>query len=76
MDHLTKSQVIFLSVFLSFVTALGASVVTTAVLTERAGVTSPTIQTINRVIEKIIPMPTPVPAPIPAQKDQEKPAPN
>lgn len=76
MDHLTKSQVIFLSVFLSFVTALGASVVTTAVLTERAGVPSPTVQTINRVIERVIPMPTPAPVPAPTQKDQEKPAPS
>lgn len=60
MEDLTKSQVILLSVFLSFVTALAGSVVTTALLVKQLSPTSPIIQTVNRVIERVIPAPTPV----------------
>ena len=62
MEHLTKSQVIFLSVFLSFVTALAGSVVTTALLAKQSSQVSPIIQTVNRVIERVIPAPTPEPS--------------
>lgn len=61
MEHLTKSQLVLLAVFVSFVTSIAASIVTTAQLSRNAPVaTSPVIQTVNRVIEKVIPVPTPV----------------
>lgn len=61
MEHLTKSQLVLLMVFVSFVTSIAASIVTTAQLSRNAPASSPVIQTVNRVIEKVIPVPTPVP---------------
>src|SRR3989339_293428 len=75
MEHLTKSQLVLLAVFVSFVTSISASIVTTAQLSRNAPTSSPIIQTVNRVIEKVIPVPTPVVTEASPPSDEPK-APN
>lgn len=75
MEHLTKHQMALLAVFLSFVTAIATSIVTTALIERTATQSSPIVQTVNRVIEKLIPVavpasPTPSPeSPSPSAED-------
>lgn len=75
MEHLTKSQLVLLVVFVCFVTSIATSIVTTAQLSRNAPASSPVIQTVNRVIEKVIPVPTPVPEE-PAPRNDNTPAPS
>ncbi|MHB8651567.1 MAG: hypothetical protein ACYC8S_00295 [Minisyncoccota bacterium] len=68
MEHLTKHQMALLAVFLSFVTAIATSIVTTALIERTVTQSSPIVQTVNRVIEKLIPVAVP---PAPANTQQQ-----